>query len=72
MQDLEVLQVCVFGIDIELNSCHRDIEVDAVEDLAESRTELLSDRSPGAPEGSLYAGRETSLPSTALFDLGYI
>ncbi len=38
LKDLEVLQVCVLGIDIEFDSGHRDIEVDAVKDLAESRT----------------------------------
>jgi hypothetical protein len=36
LKDFEVLQVCVFGIHIKLDSGHRDIEIDAVEDLAES------------------------------------
>lgn len=38
MQDLEVLDVGVFGVDIELDTRHRYIEEDAVEDLAESGT----------------------------------
>jgi hypothetical protein len=38
LQDLKILQVCVFGIDIKLDSGHRDIEINAVEDLAECRT----------------------------------
>lgn len=38
LQDLKILQVCVFGIDIKFDSGHRDIKVNAVEDLAESRT----------------------------------
>lgn len=38
LEDLEVLQVCVFGIDIEFDSSHGDIEIDTVEDLAESGT----------------------------------
>jgi hypothetical protein len=72
LKDFEILQVCVFGIDVELNSGHRDIEVDAVEHLAESRTALLLDPSQGATESTLHAGREASLPSSALFDLCYI
>lgn len=38
LQDLEILQICVFCINVELDSSHRDIEIDAIEDLAESRT----------------------------------
>jgi len=35
LQDFEILYVGIFGIDIKLDSRHRDVEVDAVEDLAE-------------------------------------
>ena len=38
LEDLEVLQICVLGVHIELDSGHWDIEVDTIEDLAESRT----------------------------------
>lgn len=34
-EDLEVLEVGVFGIDVELDTAHWDIEEDAVVDLAE-------------------------------------
>lgn len=37
LEDLEVLQVCVFGIYIELDASHGNIEVDTVEDLAKRR-----------------------------------
>lgn len=37
LEYLEVLQVCVLGINVELDPGHRDVEIDAVEDLAESR-----------------------------------
>ncbi len=72
MQDLKILQVRVFGIDVELDSGHRDIEVNAVEDLAESRTALSSARWQGVIEEWSAAGQQTNLPSSALFDLGYI
>jgi hypothetical protein len=38
LEDLEVLQVRVLGIDIKLDSGHRNIEIDTVENLAEGRT----------------------------------
>ena len=38
MEDLEVLQVCVFGVDIEFDSRHWHIEVNTIEDLAQGRT----------------------------------
>lgn len=38
LEYLEVLEVGVFGIDIELDSGHRDIKKDAVKDLAEGST----------------------------------
>ena len=42
LQDLKVLEVCVFGVDVELDAGHWDIKVDAVKDLAKSRSgELL-------------------------------
>ncbi len=40
LEDLEILQVCVFGIDVALDSVHGDIHIDAVKDLAESGTAL--------------------------------
>jgi hypothetical protein len=38
LEDLEILQVCILRVDIELHPGHWDIEVDAVENLTESRT----------------------------------
>jgi hypothetical protein len=38
LEDLEILQVCILRIDVELHPGHWDIEVDTVEDLAESST----------------------------------
>jgi hypothetical protein len=38
LKDFKILKVCVFSIDVELHSGHRDIEVNTVENLAESRT----------------------------------
>jgi hypothetical protein len=38
LKDLKILKVCVFSIDVELHSSHRDIEINAVENLAQSRT----------------------------------
>lgn len=38
LQDLEVLDVCIFGVDVKFDSGHGHIEEDAVEDLAESGT----------------------------------
>ena len=38
LEDLEVLEVRVFGVHVELDSGHGNVEVDAVEYLAESRT----------------------------------
>lgn len=35
LQDLEVLDVGVFGVDVEFDARHGDVEVDAVVDLAE-------------------------------------
>ena len=37
LEDLEILQVCILRVDVKLHPGHWDIEVDAVEDLAESR-----------------------------------
>lgn len=39
LEDLEVLQICVFGIDIEFDPGHGNIEIDAVKNLAEGGTE---------------------------------
>lgn len=72
MQDLKILQVCVFGIDVELDSGHRDIEVNTVEDLAESRTAFPSACWQGVIEEEAVAGHEANLPSATLLDLGYI
>lgn len=40
LQNLKVLQICILRVDVELHPGHRQIEVDTVEDLAESRTVL--------------------------------
>lgn len=78
MEDLEVLQVCVLGIHIELDSGHGDIEVDTVEDLAESRTgrwvsEAQTDGQTGVwAEGWFVAGEGSNTPSSTLLDFGYI
>ena len=37
LEDLEILQVGILGIDVKLHPGHWDIEVDTIEDLAESR-----------------------------------
>ena len=42
LEDLEVLEVSVFGIDVELDTRHWDVEVDRVEDLAKSRSATQS------------------------------
>ena len=41
MEDLEVLEVSVFGVDVELDTRHWDVEVDRVEDLTKSRSATL-------------------------------
>ena len=77
MQDLEILQICIFSIDVELDSGHRDIEVDAIKDLAESRAVFpsrVSDYHAGQelrPEGHC-AGEGSNLPSSALFNFGNV
>jgi hypothetical protein len=38
LQYLEILYVGIFAVDVELDAGHRDIEINAVEDLAESGT----------------------------------
>ena len=38
LEDLEVLEVRVLSVDIELDTCHWDIHVNRVEDLAKSRS----------------------------------
>jgi hypothetical protein len=72
LQDLKILQVCVFGIHIKLDSRHWDIEVNAIEDLAESRTALLSAGWQREVQEKAAVGQDTNLPSSTLFDLGYI
>ena len=62
MQDLKILQICVFGIDVELDPGHRYVEVDTIEDLAESRTALLSAGWQGALEENPAAGRPYPVP----------
>lgn len=59
MKNLEVLQICIFGIHVELNAGHRNIEVDAVEDLAECRSgfEFVNNRWIGA--GKIVGEGET-------------
>ena len=34
-EDLEVLKISVFGVGVELDACHGEVEEDAVVDLAE-------------------------------------
>jgi hypothetical protein len=72
LQDLKILQVCVFGIDIKFDSGHRDIKVNAVEDLAESRTAPCQPGWQGVVEEKTAAGPQANLPSSALLNLGYI
>lgn len=38
LQHLEVLNVCIFRVDVELDSGHGDVHVYAVKDLAECGT----------------------------------
>lgn len=35
LQDLEIRDVCIFSVDVELDTGHRHVEEDAVVDLAE-------------------------------------
>lgn len=51
LQDLEVLQVGIFGVDVELDTSHWDIKIDAVEDLAQSRSVggVVSEALPAYP-----------------------
>jgi hypothetical protein len=72
LQDLKILQVCVFSIDVKLDSGHWDIEVNAVEDLAERRTACCQPGWQGVIDEKTAAGQEANLPSSALLDLGYI
>jgi hypothetical protein len=72
LQDFKILQVCVFGIDVKFDSGHRDIKVNAIEDLAESRTASCQPGWQGVTEEKTAAGPEANLPSSALLDLGYI
>lgn len=65
------MQVCIFGVDVEFDPCHRYIEVNAVEDLAESGTMSRCVRRlqwRGGKGGS--AGEGLNLPSSTLFNLG--
>jgi hypothetical protein len=41
LQNFEVLQICIFGVDIEFDSGHGYVEEDAVEYLAESSSVVL-------------------------------
>jgi hypothetical protein len=73
LQDLKILQVCVFGIDVKLDSGHRDIEVNAVEDLAKCRTASTCQQAgQGVIDERSGARGELNLPSSTLFDLGYV
>lgn len=38
LEDLEVLEVRVLSVDVKLDTCHWDVHVDGVEDLAKSRS----------------------------------
>jgi len=41
LQHLEVLEVGIFGVDVELHARHGDIHEDAVEDLAKGRSVIV-------------------------------
>ena len=65
MENLEVLQICVFGIDVKLDPGHWHVEVDAVKDLAESGTAVAEVVSkywqPGVIKEGQSAGRSNLL-----------
>jgi hypothetical protein len=61
LQDFKILQVCIFGIDVKFDSGHWDIEVNAVEDLAESRTASCQSGWQGVMEEKTVAGQEAKL-----------
>ena len=63
MQDLKILQVCIFGIDVELHSGHWDIEINAVKYLAEScSVSQASACWQGVMGRGLVRGREQTYP----------
>ena len=50
LQDLEILYVCILGIDVELDARHGNIEEDAVVDLAEGSAVFVGfGRQPQGP-----------------------
>lgn len=65
MEDFEILQVGILRIDVELDASHGDIEVDTVEDLAESRSALETCKRllvRGATVGRLGARKDQTYP----------
>lgn len=46
LEDLEILEVGVFGVDVELDTRHWDVEVDRIEDLAKSSSASFVSPSP--------------------------
>jgi hypothetical protein len=73
LKDFEILQVCILSVDVKLHPGHWDIEIDTVEDLAESRTvgSIVSVCHRGVGWGGLIWG-EGDLPGSTLLDLGDI
>lgn len=62
LEDFEVLQICIFGVDVELDSSHGDIKVDTIEDLAERRaTQKLAVVPEGYGDWGLW-GRGRTYP----------
>lgn len=72
LQDLEVLYIRVFGVDVELDAGHGHIVKNAIVDLAESSSE----RDDGCQCRAYrdYGPGDTAsfLPSSALLDLGHV
>lgn len=80
MQYLKVLDVRVLRVDVKLDSVHRDVHEDAVEDLAQRRSEGVVSRPPETRRGKQSNNAQKRigyekglcLPSAALFDLGHV
>ncbi len=69
LEDLEVLDIGIFRVDVELDARHGHVEEDAVVDLAESGTVGGSTVSLGDSLRSCGGGAK-NLPRSALLDFG--
>lgn len=73
LQDLEVLNVGIFRVDIELDAGHGHVKEDAVVDLAKGGTAMMGAHGQLGRHGSQVprcGGGVLDLPSSALLNLG--